>query len=137
MRASATVAALLLLGCSPDRGGFGEGPPSENPAPSPAPAPRESGAPALIRVSALDGLRFDRESLEVRAGATTEIEFVNRDSQEHTFVVSELAVAVLAGAGQTVRSSVTIDRKNRGRFSFFCSIADHREAGMEGTIEVR
>jgi uncharacterized cupredoxin-like copper-binding protein len=51
-------------------------------------------------------------------------------------VISELAVVLLAGAGQEVRSEVAIDRRNTGRFAFFCSIAGHREAGMEGLIRV-
>ena len=135
--ANALTTAILLVACQPDRGGFGASPPSENPALSSTPTPLETRAAARISIWAPGGLRFEPENLEAPAGATAEIEFANRDSQEHTFVVSELAVALLAGAGQTVRSSVAIDRRNRGRFPFFCSIPGHREAGMEGTIEVR
>jgi nitrite reductase (NO-forming) len=91
--------------------------------------------PALARVTAR-GLRFDPTDLEIRAGVN-ELELANRDSREHTLVISELAVAILAGAGQTVRSTVVVHRRNRGRFPFFCSIPGHREAGMEGMIEVR
>jgi nitrite reductase (NO-forming) len=88
-------------------------------------------------VTAPGGSRFEPGLIEIRAGEVTEFELVNRDAQEHTFVISELAVVMLAGAEQTVRSSTLIDRKNRGRFAFFCSIGGHRAAGMEGTIEVR
>ena len=130
-------ALLMAFGCSPqaDRGGFGEPPQSSDP---PAPSPSEVSAhdPSLLRVSA-PGLRFEPDLLELRAGRVTELELASRDSQEHTLVISDLAVAILAGAGQTVRSSVAVHRRIRGLFPFFCSIPGHREAGMEGLVEVR
>jgi plastocyanin len=133
--AFALLGALIMsTGCSPEagRGGFGDLPASGGPAPSPsASAPPE---PELVRVST-PGLRFEPDLLEIRTGVT-ELELANGDSQEHTLVISDLAVAILAGAGQTVRSTVMVHRRNRGRFTFFCSIPGHREAGMQGTIEV-
>ena len=83
------------------------------------------------------GLRFEPQSLEIRAGRPTEFRLVNGDGQEHTLVISELAVVMLAAAGQTVSTTMPIDPKNRGTFEFFCSIAGHRESGMEGTVTVR
>lgn len=130
---------FLLVGCTEqgDRGGFGNPPPPTRPA-SPSPTEAEAEEPTqVVRVSAPGGFRFEPQALEVRAGEITEIEFANGDGQDHTFVVSELPVAMLAGAGQTVRATVEIDRRNTGRFAFFCSISGHRDAGMEGTIVVR
>lgn len=139
MRKAFLLVTALLLGSCTDpetHGGFGQAPPpAESPSASP---PRLSdGPPQSVAVSAPGGFRYEPNLLEIRAGEVTEFELVNQDSQEHTFVVSELAIAMLAGAGQTVRSTVTVDRKNRGAFAFFCSISGHREGGMEGTIEVR
>ena len=137
-RAFPLVTALLLGACTsqPDHGGFGQAPPPATPTAPASRVPSEEPAQRVV-VSAPGGLRFEPASLAIRAGEITEFEFVNRDSEEHTFVVSELAVVMLAGADQTVRTSVSIDRKNRGSFTFFCSITGHRDAGMEGTIEVR
>jgi nitrite reductase (NO-forming) len=135
--AFALLGALMMsVACAPEatRGGFGELPASVPPAPSPS-QPSTSD-PSLVRVSA-PGMRFEPAILELQAGGATELELANHDSEDHTLVVSDLAVAILAGAGQTVRSTVIVDRRNRGRFPFFCSIPGHREAGMEGTIEVR
>lgn len=138
--AFALVTALLILGgCTQeqDRGGFGDPlPPSDAPL---TPIPTEPGpqeATPLVHVSTPGGFRYEPETLEVRAGRTTEFEFSNGDGQEHTFVISELAVVMLAGAGQTVRTTVEIDPGNTGRFAYFCSIAGHRDSGMEGTIVV-
>ena len=132
------VTALLLGACTsqPEHEGFGQAPPPLTPSAPAAQVPSEEQAQRVV-VSAPGGLLFEPETLEIRAGEVTEFEFENRDSQEHTFVVSELAVVMLAGAEQTVRTSVSIDRKNRGSFTFFCSISGHRAKGMEGRIEVR
>jgi nitrite reductase (NO-forming) len=133
------VAALLLLvGCTAeeDRGGFGNPPP---PPATPSPVPVETAPDQhiqVVNVSAPGGLRFEPEAIEIRAGELTAFRFSNADDQEHTFVVSELAMAVLAGPGQIVRSTVAIDPGNAGSFPFFCSVADHRIRGMQGTITV-
>lgn len=126
----------MTVACAPeaDRGGFGELPASDPPPASPIEA--STTDPGLVRVSA-PGMRFVPDVLEIPAGDVTEIELANEDSQEHTLVISDLAVAILAGAGQTVRSTVLVHRRNRGLFPFFCSIPGHREAGMEGIVEVR
>ena len=133
---SLVTASLLLAACSQERGGFGEQPqPVES---SSVPPPRTSdGPPQSVVISAPGGFRFDPEALEIRAGEVTEFELANLDEQEHTLVISELAVVMLAGPGQTVRTTVAIDRKNTGHFTYFCSIPGHRQAGMEGTIAVR
>ncbi len=81
------------------------------------------------------GARFEPAALRIRAGRVTEFELVNEDDREHTLVIAQLALAMLAGPGQTIRSTVAVGRTISGRFVFFCSI--HRQAGMEGTIEVR
>lgn len=63
--------------------------------------------------------------------------FRTSTNKDHTFAVDELNILMLAAAGQTVRATVSIHRRNAGRFSFYCSIPGHREGGIEGTIEVR
>lgn len=131
------VTALMLCGCTsqPDPG-FGQAPPPVE-SPSAVPPRVSDGPPQSVQVTAPGGFLFEPNVLQIRAGELTEFELANADSQDHTFVISELAVVMLAAAGQTVRSSTLIDRKNRGTFAFFCSIGGHLDAGMEGTIEVR
>ena len=136
----ALVPALsALVACSPvqEHGGFGQAPPpAASAAPSP-PAPDRTDPPQLVRVSAPGGLRFEPGLLRVESGMPAEFELANRDRQEHTFVISELAVLMLAGAGQTVSSEVAISERISGRFAFYCSIGGHRDAGMEGVVLVR
>jgi nitrite reductase (NO-forming) len=96
---------------------------------SPAPGP------SLV-VRAPGGLRFEPAELRVPGGAPVEVVFQNRDVQDHTFVVDELPVLMLAGPGQTVRATVSLGRGNRGTFAFYCRIAGHRAGGMEGRLRV-
>jgi len=131
------VALQLLAGCTGEDGGFGSPPaPAESPSPGPLETPPDEDPIQAARVSTPGGFRFEPVALRIRAGRTTEFELSNEDDQEHTFVISELAVVMLAGAGQTVSSTVSIDPANAGRFAFFCSIGGHRASGMEGTIVV-
>jgi uncharacterized cupredoxin-like copper-binding protein len=133
------VTALLLLGActQEDGGGFGDSPAATS-APEPTPVDLPVARPVQdVKVTAPGGARFEPSSLEMRASKLIEFRLVNEDSEDHTLVISELAVVMLAGAEQTVRSTLRVDRENRGTFAFFCSIPGHRESGMEGTIEVR
>jgi nitrite reductase (NO-forming) len=82
------------------------------------------------------GLRFDPTDLRVPTGATVEVLFENRDEQDHTFVIDELTVLMLAGLGQTVRATVALHPGTRGTFAFYCRIPGHRASGMEGRIRV-
>jgi nitrite reductase (NO-forming) len=91
----------------------------------------------VVRVRTSGGLRYDREVLRVAAGSTVEFAFQNLDGQDHTFVVDELNVAMLAGPGQTLRATVAVHPRNRGTFAFHCRIPGHREGGMEGRVIVR
>jgi plastocyanin len=135
--AFALVAVLLLLvACTSEDGGFGNPPPPPVASPLPPAEMAPGQGTQLVPVTAAGGFRFEPEALRIRAGRTTEFELSNVDDQEHTFVISELAVVMLAGAGQTVSSKVSIDPANAGRFAFFCSIGGHRASGMEGTIVV-
>ncbi len=117
--------------------GFGEAPTPTGPPATVQRASPASEAAQTLRVTALPGLRFDRRALEVRAGSVAIFELRNQDVEDHTLVINELPVAMLAGGGETVRSTaVAIAPGDRGTYTFFCSIADHREAGMEGLIRV-
>ena len=127
---------LLLVGCTQeDRGGFNPPPVTAAPGPSPTDIDLRF-PPELVRIKAPGGLRFQPASVEIRSGNLADFMLVNQDGQEHTLVISELAVVMLAAPSQTVSSTIAVDRKNEGEFAFFCSISGHREAGMEGTITV-
>lgn len=101
------------------------------------PAAEERGGKAL-RLSADPGgeLRFDRQSLEARAGEVT-LEMENPSSVPHNVSIEGAGVDE---EGETVgeggRSEVSAEL-DPGEYAFYCSVAGHRESGMEGTLTVR
>jgi plastocyanin len=108
----------------------------------PANVPATGGQPAAgggstVKLSADPGgdLAFDTDSLEAKAGEVT-IDFDNPASIEHDVVIEEgnkeIAKSDLVSDGQT---SVSADLKP-GKYTFFCDVPGHQEAGMEGTLTV-
>lgn len=74
--------------------------------------------------------------LTLHEGELVQINLINGEGAEHDMVIDQFAARserVLAkGASSTF--SFTADRV--GEFIYYCSIAGHREAGMEGRIQV-
>ena len=101
------------------------------------PAATERGGSAL-RLSADPGgeLRFDRPSLEARAGQVTLV-MDNPSPVPHNVSIEGRGVAqegktVGEGGRWTVRAKL-----RPGKYDFYCSVAGHRQGGMQGTLTVR
>jgi plastocyanin len=81
-------------------------------------------------------LAFDTDMLEARAGKVT-IDMDNPSTIPHNVSVAGHGVNEEGKTvGQGGRSTVTAELKP-GDYDFYCSVAGHREAGMEGTLTVR
>jgi plastocyanin len=81
-------------------------------------------------------LRFDTEALEARAGRVT-IRMENPSSVPHNVSIEGRGIdeeGKTVGQGGT--SSVAAELRP-GEYNFYCSVAGHREGGMEGTLTVR
>ena len=78
---------------------------------------------------------FSPSSITVKAGEKVRITFVNVGQAPHDFTIDELGIktSVLA-PGQS--ETLTFTAPSTGTFSFYCSVAGHRQAGMEGDLEV-
>ena len=92
-----------------------------------------------IEVSApADGsLRFDQDSLEANAGSVT-VTFDNPAPTAHDFCIEgqdgdELGCTDLVADGDTATQQFELEP---GKYTFYCSVAGHREAGMEGELTV-
>jgi plastocyanin len=101
------------------------------------PAARERGGSAL-RLSADPGgeLRFDRSSLEARAGQVRLV-MDNPSPVAHNISIEGRGVAqegktVGEGGRSTVRAKL-----RPGKYDFYCSVPGHRQGGMQGTLTVR
>jgi plastocyanin len=76
---------------------------------------------------------FDPEEIRLEAGEAVAIVLTSEDII-HDFTIDELDAHVAADRGETEEGGVTADEP--GRYTYYCSVAGHREAGMEGTLVV-
>lgn len=77
---------------------------------------------------------FKPNEIKVKLGETVKIEFINVEGL-HDFVVDELNIKTkIIGSGKTETVEFTPDKI--GSFEFYCSVANHRQQGMVGTLIV-
>lgn len=85
-----------------------------------------------VAVSA-SSFAFDPAEIEVQAGEDIAIVLTSTDIL-HDFSIPELGAHVAADAGETATGGLRADEPSR--YTFYCTVAGHREAGMEGTLVV-
>ena len=84
---------------------------------------------------------FDPSTLSVPAGALVHVTFSNTDPAsavvQHNWVVDGIAGASSDAIANGEQSSFDFTAPAEpGEFPFYCSIGDHRDRGMEGTLTV-
>ena len=91
------------------------------------------------RVQAVaDEFRFSLSRSRVPAGRVT-IELANFGEDAHNFKLRRVGGTHVYTIGKTLpgaRTTKTL-RLRHGRFTYWCSIADHEVRGMNGTLRVR
>jgi plastocyanin len=96
------------------------------------------GGESVATIDAVEGsnLAYEQKDVKVPAGKVT-IEFNNPQALSHDVVVEDAEGKELGGTDLVAdgTASATIDVKP-GKYTFFCSVPGHREAGMEGTLTV-
>ncbi len=113
--AIAATAAVVLAGC-------GNGGDTAEPA-----------ADGSLQVEAGD-MYFEPDSFAADAGEVT-VSLENVGGVEHDFVVEEAGdeLVVHSDPGETNTGTIELDA---GTYTVYCNIPGHRDAGMEGTLEV-
>src|SRR3954469_17231594 len=96
-------------------------------------APTAPAGADTLRVTA-KSFAFIPKQIDVKAGSTATLSLHSTDVP-HDFTVKELDIRVAAQGGKTRSTVVTFDKP--GTYTFYCSIAGHRDAGMEGTLGVQ
>ena len=111
---------------------------ASTPAAPAATTPAPAAAAATITVAADPGgdLAYDKKTLTAPAGEVT-IDFTNDSQVPHNVVLEQDGSD--AGSTDTITKSktskaVTLDA---GEYTFYCSVGNHRGAGMEGTLTVQ
>jgi plastocyanin len=103
---------------------------------TPAPASSPAATTSLKLAANPEGqLSYDTKALSAKAGTVT-ITMTNMSPVEHDVAIAEGsktlgATPVFSGGSK----SVTVKLKP-GKYTFFCTVPGHRQAGMEGTLTV-
>jgi plastocyanin len=146
------LAAIALAACGSDNGTTTE---AETEAPSGAAAGETEaggeeggaeeaeeeggGASSSVEIEAdpSGGLSYTEEEVTAKAGNLT-IDFKNPSPVGHDVKVEAEGGEELGGTEVITESSATASVKGLkpGKYTFFCSVPGHREAGMEGTLTV-
>jgi len=98
-------------------------------------APR-AAAPSRVQVVARE-YSFSLSRLRVHSG-TAVIELANFGQDVHDLRVQRIGAKHIAGLGEVAagaRGDLTV-RLAPGRYSFWCSVANHRKLGMHTTLVV-
>lgn len=95
----------------------------------PATVPRE------IFISGSE-FNFNPSSISLTAGESVKITFKNDGKYPHDFAIEGLNVkTAVIGAGEQAILELTAPAT--GTYATYCSVAGHREAGMEGSVSVQ
>ena len=141
---AAAAAALAIAGC----GGSSNSSSSSSSAASPPPATTtpttassggsSGGASSNVQVAADPGgaLKFDKSALSAKAGNVT-ITMSNPSSVPHGIGVTGNGVDKDGQVvNQGAKSTITVSLKP-GKYTFYCPVPGHRQAGMQGTLTVK
>ena len=121
-----TVTALAITGCG--GGGEQEATPTSSPKPS-------AGA-ALSLQADKSQLKFDKSALSAKPGKVT-IVMKNPSPLPHDVAIEGNGVEArgkIVNQGGTSTATATL---KAGTYTFYCSVDNHRQAGMEGTLTVK
>ena len=139
--AGLALAALIALGAAGCGGGGNNNSSStSNTTTTPAsttPAAGASGGKTLnLEADPNGALSFNKKSLAAKAG-TVKIVMKNPSSLQHDVAITgngvdEKGPTVSSGGTSTVSADL-----KPGKYTFYCSVDSHRQAGMEGTLTVK
>lgn len=114
------------------------GSPEASPGASPSASPMASPAAGnVVEVEMLDTFRFEPSEFEVAKGdiiRVTNVGFLEHDFQVDEWEGDEMEDYALNG--ETFDIVVPDDAEAGTEYVFYCSVAGHRAAGMEGTLTV-
>ncbi len=106
-----------------------------SPAPASSPSPGKAGTSLTLAANPTGLLRYNTKQLSAKAGTVT-ITMANMSPLEHNVTVAE-GSKVLGATPTFVGGTRTLTLKLKpGKYTFYCSVPGHRQAGMEGTLNI-
>jgi plastocyanin len=127
----AGVLALTAAGCGGgDNGGGDASAATAAPAAPESTAAAGGGGESEIQL-VTEGFKFDKASLDLKAGSSYKVEVTNKDSAEHSFTFDAANVDQDVEAGEDATATFTAPAA--GDYEFHCK---YHPAQMKGTVTV-
>lgn len=103
--------------------------------PPPAKAGGAAGGSVQVAADPSGQIAYQQKSLSARAGKVT-IQFTNQAPVPHDVTIAQGARRI-GGTSQITgsKTSATVSLRP-GKYTFYCSVDAHRQAGMQGTLTV-
>lgn len=96
-----------------------------------------SGSSISIEANPEGNLEFVQKSATAKAGNDT-LEFTNESPVPHDVKIESSSGEQVGGTEITSEGSESASVELKpGKYTFYCSVPGHREAGMEGTLTVK
>jgi len=92
---------------------------------------------SALKIAADPGgaLSYDTKQLSAKAGSVT-ITVSNASPVEHNVTIAQGTTVLGATPSFTGASKQVTVTLKPGKYTFYCSVPGHRQAGMEGTLSV-
>lgn len=136
--AAMALATTALAACGDDEEDTAAPPPAATqPAQTATNGADEPAAGETVEVAADPGgdLAYVQNSLTAQAG-TVAFEFTNEASVPHDFNVEQDGETIAGTEVITEAEETLTVELEPGTYAYYCSVGDHREAGMEGRLTV-
>jgi nitrite reductase (NO-forming) len=75
-------------------------------------------------------------TLMVHEGETVRINLINGEEAEHDLVIDQYGAHSDHVVGRNASATISFAANRVGEFAYLCSLSGHREAGMEGLVQV-
>ena len=122
------VAGLVLSGCSL----FLQTPKKSSSTTAPTQTSAQTLAQGKVTTVSAANFSYDKPEIRVKKGEKLTIRFTNTRGQ-HNLIVEGLNVQTdILGEGDS--QDVVVPTDTVGTFSYFCSVGNHRQLGMEGKL---
>ena len=141
------VILLILLATLPARAGCsseedpGATPPTTTTAATPG---AQAAAPVTLEVRTSGAYPvnpgYAPATLEAPAGANVTVKLTNAETApviNHDWVLEGVDGAAVAALAPGASGEVSFTAPAAGEYAYYCSIGDHRQRGMEGTLTVK
>ena len=90
--------------------------------------------PETVKISGSE-FSYAPATISAKVGQEVTVTYTNTGKYPHNFVINELGIkSQTIKSGETATFSFTPNKT--GTFSFYCSLPNHREQGMVGTLSV-